>query len=250
MNSTWATRALFVGFFLLSGSFSASTNTLIIVLRTEETSIIATDSQVSTVEGSPLGTSCKTHITNNIVWATAGIRQETRGPFNIWNIAEAAINGGGTLDQIVDRFTTNTISQLSDMLPRLKSYAPETYDDLTKNGTHVVSIVFIQGTNIQTKAFFIIDKTHPEKIESATKNCPGECQADGVAVFAIGHHEAVDSIFKQSSDLWQTTGVVKTLNYLMGEQHTLTPTEVAFPVSILRITKGGDLNWLQNGACH
>ena len=65
-------------------SIGARANTLVIVLRTEQNTIIAADAKLRKTEGGADSSVCKIHISNDVSWATTGIVQEPHKSFNLW----------------------------------------------------------------------------------------------------------------------------------------------------------------------
>jgi|ERR1700722_5841932 len=235
-------------------SFFASSyargNTLVIVLRTEEASIIAADSKLAKTDGRDIGTACKIHITDQFAWATSGILNEPGGAFDIWATAETAIKAGGSFDEIVTRFDRELISQLKELPPRIKRINPRSYDEALKSG-HAATIIFVKNTDVRLSDFMLPNKADPDSIEVVDQSCPGNlCIATNSIISMMGYYEAAQAEFVHNSKIWDQMGIVPALNYLMDIQHNTTPSMVAAPVSILRIDKGGNFQWLQKGVCN
>jgi hypothetical protein len=230
---------------------SSHANTLIVVLRAVDTAFIGADSEISLPQGTEFGKTCKIHITNDLVWATAGLVLETRGPFNVYAQAETAIRDGGTLDEIATRFELRIIDQLKEMLPRYRATDPNNYYRTIKGGLNaIISVVFFKQTDLATRDFFVLDKDAPLDIQIVRHRCPGNCPVSGNAQVLIGDHEAADAeLVRIGQDFWGQKGIVGGMNYLVETQHLATPNSVDAPTSILRIDKNGTMTWMQKGLC-
>ena len=223
--------------------------TLIIVLRDDTTVIIGADSQLSNSQKMPSGNSCKIRFTNNYVWMTAGLYRD--GPFfDVWAEAQSAISAGGSLEDIVSRFERAVTNGLQEYLTGMKATQPDLYAALVARSSNVVSSIFLERTNVVTSSFSLPDANTPQNIKVARHSCPGICPAERIYRFVIGNFDAAEAELARFPTLWDTKGFVEGIKYLMEVQHQATPTDVAAPVSILRVNKDGTKQWLQNGLCN
>src|ERR1700722_9716955 len=78
--------------------------TFILVIRPEEASIIAADSKIYFADGAGPSRTCKIHFDDDVAWTAAGINSESNGSFKMDDIGRTAISGGGTFDEIANRF--------------------------------------------------------------------------------------------------------------------------------------------------
>jgi hypothetical protein len=231
------------------GSFGARANTLIIVLRTEDASIIAADSKVSKASGRDVGAACKIHVTDQFVWATAGILNDPRSTFDTWTTAETTIKAGGSFNEIVSRFDRELAGQLKELLPRIKRDDPHSYDEAVKS-SHPVTVIFIKSVDVRMSDFTLPNKEAPDRIEVIDQTCPGNlCISNPQMITMMGYSDAARAEVERNPQIWNQTGIVPALNYLMDIQHNAMPTMVAAPISILKVDKSGSLQWLQKGIC-
>ncbi len=226
----------------------AQANTLIIVLRNENLAFVAADSQVADDDGLPNGSACKINITNNHVWAFAGIFQEGGGPFNARISGETAIGAGGTLQEISSRFENTVTGDLKGFLSRFKTNKPEQYARAFKNHRVLVSVLFERNDFVTTE-FNLPNSDLPQNIEIIRHACPGDCPINGPVMLAFGDHDAVEPELDRSPNFWDSKGVIAGVNYLMEIQHRATPNSVGPPVSIIGMDHTGALQWVQKGKC-
>jgi hypothetical protein len=235
---------------ILLSSVAASANTLVILFRTEQGTVLATDSKVNVVQGQITngGLVCKMHTANNLVWATTGVVRETHGPFNLWSIADSAANSGGSLDEIVDRFLSNAVTSLREFLPRFKATNPQDYLSMTK-GHYPATAIFIRQNAVRTTWFHLPDLDTPNNIEVAKRSCPGNSCPTGTLQVLMGHHETADAMIKDHPEAFNK-GIVGGLNDVMEAQTLATPDDLSPPVDILQIDNSGGVRWLQKGSCN
>jgi hypothetical protein len=229
-------------------SIGARANTLVIVLRNEQNTIIAADSKLKKTEGGNDSSVCKIHISNDVSWATTGIVQEPHKPFNLWNITEAAIKLGGSLDDVAARIEGNVGSQLKEMLPRIKRTEPNSYKEAIRT-QFIATVILVRKDNLRMLDFLLPDKNAPENIKIVRRGCPGDLCPEGQTLLMSGFVGAANAERLRYRNLWQEKDMVGGLNYLMEIEHAAMPDFVAPPVAILKIDKGGAVEWLQKGKC-
>jgi hypothetical protein len=247
-------RVLWLGVATLTfglASGQARANTLIILLRSEQASIIAADSKVSSFQGHTDRRACKIHITDDVVWAAAGVNSETNGPFQINQIAEAAIKDGGSLDEITARFADRALAGLKTLLPELKADSPVNFDSTFKSGAAPFSVFLIKRGDARNVDIFMKDRDAPDRLEIKTRGCPGDfCPpTTGAKVNMTGVYSRAEAEMKQRPTIWREMGTAGAINYLMQVESAAEPEKVAGPVSILRIDRSGAVSWIQKGVC-
>jgi hypothetical protein len=225
---------------------TACANTLVIVLRTEEASIIAADSKVGTLEGGDNGTVCKIGTTGDFIWTTSGI--DDPSGYDVRKIIVTAIEKGGSFDDIISRFELDIVSQLKQLLVEMKKTDPIKYGEAVEHG-HVATPILIQKTNVRTRDITVPNKDDPNDIEVARYDCPGNGCRTGSSRLMTGVYDAASAEIALHPNIWEEKGTIGTINYLMDVQSRATPTIVGGPVSILRMDKSGTLSWLQKGIC-
>ena len=228
--------------------FEVRANTLIIVLRIGGIAVLAADSQVADDDGLPNGSTCKINVTNNHVFAIAGIIREGGGPLNVRATAETAIRAGGTLEEIASKFEDALADELKGFLSRFKTNKPEQYARAFQNHQVVVS-VFFEKTNFVTTTFYLPNRDFPQTIEIIRHACPGDCPVDGPLLFAFGDNGAVTAEIDRPPNIWEAKTIIPRMNYLMEIQHRATPNTVGPPVSIIAMDQTGDVQWKQKGKC-
>jgi prepilin-type processing-associated H-X9-DG protein len=245
----WIAAASIICAALFSFAWQANANTLIIILSDKNVTVIGADSQVSTPQGTPFGNVCKIHVTDNHVWATAGMMREVGAPFDVWVEAEAAIRAGGSSHEIATRFERAVTPELQELLPRLRAARPDDYARALRH-SNAVNSVFLDGVTVETMDFTVPDLNAPQIIQVIRHSCPGNCPVIGIIQLVIGDHDATDAELLRSPGFWESRGVVGGMNYLMELQHQATPLSVAGTLSILSIDKSGATQWLQKGICN
>ena len=245
-------RALLLGSFFLIAlcllSRQASANTFIIVIRTEEASLIAANSKIYYAEGAGPDRTCKIHFDDDVVWTAAGINSESNGSFKIDEIGRTAINGGGTLDEIAARFERGVEAKLKILLPKIKEQRPKDYEAIAKSQFPVTAALIRKG-ELRTVDFFMPDSNLPDKLEIRRGACPGQVCASGRLTLMMGRTAVANTELKQRPELWQQMGIIGTINYLINLVSKAEPATVGGPFSIVRVDKSGAVSWFQKGAC-
>jgi hypothetical protein len=210
--------------YCLSFSREASANTLVMVLRGEEASIIAADSKVASVKGNDLGAACKIHVSNNIAWASSGFPIDPYRGISLEAVGDEAINRGGSFDQIVLRFESAAKEWLATFLSRLRQTEPDLYDraiDVTPK--FAVSVVLLQKNFLKSSDFIIRRKDAPENVEVDRAECPGAGCPSGNGRLFMGTFDAANAELERNPGMWDQKGIVGGMNYLIGVQLTLRP---------------------------
>jgi hypothetical protein len=230
-------------------SWQARANTLIILLRSEEVSIVAADSKLRFSDGRNPSDVCKIHVDGNFVWTNSGLSSDENGLFNIVEIARTAIHASDSLNEVAARFEQEILSRLRPFLVKVKEERPFDYKEVMKSPV-VISVLVLRRNETRHIDFVVEDSAKPDHIAIRHKQCPGDaCTSSDQYVGMLGIAETANAEIIRNPQIWRQ-GVIETLNYLMKLQSNAAPETVGGPVSILRIDKSGALSWLQKGVCN
>jgi hypothetical protein len=231
-------------------SSQATANTSIIVVRTENFTVIAADSKLTTSDGTVAGTACKIHVANDVVWVEAGLKSENGGPLDVWRTIAEAVESKKSPEDLIDDLRDPLKIELSMFLRRFRIDRPDQYYKIVlMDGYNPIEIAVMQGNIMDTMFFVIPDRNDPNNIAVVAKYCPGPDCPDGNVTLELGEHRAIDEELKTHPDIWAEKGALPTLEYLIGLQSEATPMIVGPPVAVLQINKDGSIHWLEKGSC-
>ena len=227
--------AIFVIYLILSFG-SRATATSIIIYRTPKFAVIAADSKVSTEQGRYVGTVCKIHIANDIVWVEAGFMQDARGNLNIWNVVRDTLDPKDSFDNIVSNVENKITQSLGDFFGREIIEDPVRYYRMVNVDEFVpLQIAILRGT-AESRMFFVVpNRNNPTNISVMRWNCPGSDCIEGSSVIRLGYVDAIDKEWRAKPDIIPEEGIVPALNDLIGAQVKATPDIVGTPIAILGI---------------
>lgn len=196
---------------------------------------IATDSKVASLDGKMAGTTCKIHVSENYVWASAGLLFETNNSFNIEQFVPTGMGDGSDFAADVARLEAH-----------LKLVFPHLMDDVRATGASIdtanIGIALADKRDVgKVSEIFISGK------EVQHRDCPGQ-SCGQMGVFSFGEHRAIDEVLSANRKIWKNMGIITALNYLIGRQAQLTPQYVESPIAIIEITPLG-VQWDQKGKC-
>jgi len=206
---------------------TAAHATSILALYTPQYVYIASDAQISALNGNESLKGCKIHTENKFAWASAGLLYQTAGPFDVRRIAADALKDGVTFSHAVDGFHAEIIRHFPDVVRRAKN-------DGVKDGLRIdIVVAAFDGGNLRVSQISVGEDGLPSR-----KDCPSQACGD-MGVFLLGEHRAVDKILDVRHAIWRELGIVNAMKFLINAQAQETPSVVSGPFAVLQLTSRG-----------
>lgn len=241
--------ALFLAAFPIRSAYS----TTIIALRTDEEAYVAADSKIAAVDGSQPTHGCKLKVIGDVVFASAGLLKETKGPYDIQETARQAIEAGGTLEEIVTRFKAEVFHVYPAVLQHLRQADIQAYSTLLWKRA-IIQTVFVHAQSgvihMASLSFQPSDASAAATIKTTSVECPGPTCPGALMVGVLGENSAVVQRLDREPTIWRDEQIVPALNHLIDLQALATPDFVSPPVAIISVAKGGQVSWIEPGLCH
>jgi hypothetical protein len=229
---------------------SASATT-VILFRTPDFVVVAADSKVSTPDGVNVGLTCKIHVSDNLVWVEAGFIEEPGGKFNIADIIRDAVHSDKSFEENVPDIKNAVLEKLSNFLPGYKERSPVVYNKAVPfDNFPAVQLLLVRGTSVARLDFIIEHKETPGRISIIEHDCvSGNCPEGEAFSYRMGTTEALDAEWHDHPSIISEMGVADAFVHLIKVQSDKTRSVVGGPVSVLRIQKDGQIEWLRPGYC-
>jgi len=243
--------SLFLSLVLLSPI--AADATAIVAVRSPEGIVIAADSlmTVKTTQGSVSMGECKIRRTGEVFYALAGLSRDPERGFDVWQLTGDSLAGLERLETAADRVAAAVESGLRRELQRVRSEAPELYNaHLGRRSDPLVRLLLAAVEEGTPRLIFLgfrqktVQDGEPAIIVER-RSCPGDCKADGVSLFFLGEHEAMDACLKREKVNWREPA--ETARLLLEEEIRARTPGVGPPVDLLRIDREGAV-WIARKA--
>jgi hypothetical protein len=219
------------------------TGTIVLVIQMSGSVYVGVDSKVISI-GAEIANVLprpKIHQVGDVVFAHAGIFKDKLGKIDVESAANASIAEGGTLEQIVDRFTTVMAPQLSAALPDIRAQNPSYFKDKLKRPLEMLFVSARGGTPQVIVVFFeMVDPAPADLAFQATRlRCPGDCPKAGATTIALGEHDAADRFLDEHPEVLRSRGPVTAIQDAIAHQASVTPDFVSLPVVMVSIDQLG-----------
>jgi hypothetical protein len=235
-----AFRKAFFG--LLCVSFSHATS--IVVIRTPDHIIVASDSLFRTGSGQEMG--CKIKHEGVVYFATAGIVENDHTGFNVNNIAQLAIQQGFyDVKSSARLFSSMVITPFAGALEELRRKHPDFYARHVEHRPQPLQVVFMRRS--AAPAFVVIYLTVespigvPVKVRSHSVECPGDGCPNGYGARLLGDTDAAQRASEVNA-FWGA-GEVEGVRKLVEAEIAAAPDSVGPPIDILRLDINGP-HWI------
>jgi hypothetical protein len=220
-------------------TWTRSQATTILVLYTPNAVFFGADSRL-VIEGRQRaedGTVCKIHISDNLVWASAGLLAEAAGPFDLRTIAAHALRDDSSFRSAVRRLKSDVASQYQ----AFRNRAIEDGVNPTTANTNIAISGFDKHARLTVLHFGRSD---------SRISCPGKkCPEFGLE--ELGEHRRIDSILNKDGyfyRIWKEKGIPAAFRYLISAEEAARPQTVGGPISVLQLDKTGP-HWIYPGVC-
>ena len=211
--------------------------TVIIAMRFDEMIYIGVDSKIIVVGNGNVSAppENKIHVENNVVFAHAGIFRDTSGQFNIREAAVKAIEKGGMLNEIVDRFVADVKPKICAAFKEIREFDVAAF--AKHNRADIIFASNIGGVAAMDIVTFNADVLYPTEvtvIDTRTR-CPGSCDPNN-ALVTLGVCSESDKFMKNNQGTAKSDPI-KIIEEAIGKQGECTPDSVALPATIISISR-------------
>jgi hypothetical protein len=217
--------------------------TIVLVIQMPSSVYVGVDSRVISIgtEIENVVPQAKIHQVEDVVFAHAGIFKDKLGKIDVESAANASIAEGGTLEQIVDRFTRVIDPQLSAALPDIRAQNPSYFKEKLKRPLEMLFVSARGGTRQVIVVFFeMVDPTASDLTFHATRlRCPGDCPKADATTIALGEHHAADQFLDTHPEVLRSEGPVAAIQEAIAHQASVTPDYVSLPAVIVSIDQSG-----------
>ncbi len=228
------TRNLFLLLFAAVCIFPVHATT-ILVLYTPEAVFIASDSKIASTDMKVTWFGCKIHVTENYVWASAGLSFELDGPFSLEKLVPQVLGNEVPSTTSLDRLEFQIRSAFESLIPKLTLIG----FDLNKAN---IGVAIVDTRTIgKVYEMFITTKTFVREQYPG-----GDMSPHGFVAF--GEHGKVDELVAARPQMFREMGIGPALNYLINEQEMATPEYVAGEIALVQVDSTG-AHWTQKAAC-
>lgn len=221
--------------------------TTVVVFRTPSCVAAASDSKVIVVGEDSLSlTGDKIHQVDDMLFAQAGLLQDTLGDFNIPSAVRLAHLPGESIRSTADRVVWLIRDSLIHVLKCIRS-SHQAYFAEHLDGKYVVYLVFFgfdaaltgQPAVLHCRNFRAYAQGNNIEIEVSCNDCPSPGVADNV-IYAFGETTAIDACLDQTPAYLKNAGeLVQGLRGLIEIAIQDKPQLVGPPVRVVVFTKEG-----------
>lgn len=215
------------------------TATTIIIVRTRNLVIIASDSkaQYQGAQGRPQV--CKIAKQNETYFVVAGIAQDTSRGFLANRVISNAIARGSTFDEQADAVESDMLEALARELGSMRTENPEEFKfAVTGDAPSTIGLVTVEGGVPKVVVLSFIYDHVTGKISVKRDSCPGTCDGE-YSIIQIGHVLPPDEFAKATGSPTQIA------TKLVQMEIDREPREVGPPIEVLEIRPDESL-WLQD----
>jgi|ERR1700722_20257926 len=227
--------------------------TAIAVIWTPNGAIFGADAKLVTGEGKDAGTTCKIgQISNNILFAEAGILRVRIVGIDFMSIISGALASDGTLDQRIAKVESAVVPVLTNIVnaPLIRPGLLERIrTDHRTEGLQVAIVAFDGDRSRAIVRNFLAapDEAARIKIKIERDGCPGGPTCASSQLFSFGQHEEMDAA-RTNPEIWKTTPA-ETIQRLLTIASNAHPESVGPPFSVAIINKN-TISWPVPGACN
>ena len=204
---------------------------------------IAADS-MARHQRSPDDLRCKIHIiTNDCVFAMAGMYENRIPPFDLFSFGESACRSPGDLKQRADAFLLSVFPAIRSVTGALAKNEPDYFKQFI--GKPVVEVLFVGNYNgrlsIFARGVILLPNGNlkPETAEAVSDN----------DYFFAGANQEIKAYVNSHPGIWKR-GVIAAARRLVAIEIDAYPGIVAEPISILTVYASGHRGWINPGKCN
>lgn len=233
----WLRVAATIG--ALSALLPSCSATTIVIIRTRNLVVIASDSKAQYQGAQGLPQVCKIAKQNETYFVVAGIAQDTGRGFFANRIISNAIARSSTFDEQANTVESDMLDALAKELGSMRTENPEEFKfAVTGNTPSTIGLVTVEDGVPKVVVLSFIYDPATGKISVKHDSCPGTCGGE-YSVIQMGH-------VLPSEEFGKATGSpVQVATKLVQMEIDREPGEVGPPIEILEI-QPGESRWLQD----
>ena len=221
--------------------------TTIIVVRTSDFVIIATDSKATYIGNPGPPAVCKIYNSGPLYFAIAGLDHDTRRNFYANAIVAGNFSAAGKFDNQVAKVERAISAALLTELSRIRLEDPGTYAFTVRPRKDVLSIVMAEWQDgiphLAARGFSW--KANPAPAIAISRvTCPGDC-SDGRELVSLGERNAAQKFMRDNSG--ENFDLPSLAAKLVQLEIADSPSDVGPPISEMRLDKDG-ATWISNDA--
>jgi hypothetical protein len=225
------------------------TATTIVAIWTPGAVIIGTDGKA--IRGGDLARPeaiCKVHIRNNVAIAFTDFIGSPYSGFFALDYASTAVDGDGPFDKKVAEFERLVSEPLSKAVNVIRTTNPQGYsrDFLGKSLLQAVFAGFDGDTPRMKYLRFDIDESQTPVRAAVTQRVEFPSRGEVSPVWPLGRNAAILDYLKRNAGFYESalSNPRAEVHKLIELQINAEPDWVGYPITIVRITKGGPV-WLE-----
>ena len=222
---------------------SPSEGSVIVVIRTADEIVMAADSLLSSTS-EPSAYTCKIRQVGDSFFAVSGIGDDPDTGYDVWDIADKALNTAGSLENRVAYFESVVQPQLIKELQHIRERAPALYVKY-KDTISSLDIIFCGVENgalvFYHRGFKAVGDETISLIPSS-QDCAANCDSE-THIPLLGHADAITRLRDNNGITGQPELWMVARNLVKAEIDSGDP-KVGGDIDVLRITKSGN-QWIQ-----
>lgn len=217
----------------------ASFATTIVIVRTRNVVVIASDSKAQYQGAQGLPQVCKIAKQNETYFVVAGIAQDTRRGFFANRIVSSAIRRSSTFIEQANAVESDMLEALAKELGSMRTENPEEFKfAVTGNAPSTIGLVTVEGGVPKVMVLSFIYDQVSGKMSVKRDSCPGTCEGE-YSIIQMGH-------VLPSEDFAKATGSpTQVATKLVQMEIEREPHEVGPPIEVLEI-RPAEGQWLQD----
>ena len=230
-------RSLLVA--VLLGTASPCFATTIVIVRTRNIVVIASDSKAQYQGAQGLPQVCKIAKQNETYFVVAGLAHDTGRGFLANRVISSAIARGNTFEEQSNAVATDMLDALGKELAQLKAEEPDGFKfAVSGNSPSSIALVTVESGILKVAVLSFPYDKETGKMSVERELCPGNCK-DDYTIFQMGHVLPDEEFEKTSGSPAQ---VARTL---VEREIAREPNEVGPPIEILEVRPGAS-EWLSD----
>jgi hypothetical protein len=216
--------------------------TVVLAIRTTDAIHVGIDSKVIVIDAD-IGSAPaeeKSHKEGDVVFAHAGIFKDKLGKLDVAGTARTSIRAGGSLEQIVIKFTMDIEPQLLAVLPEIRAQNPQYFREKLKRPEEIL-FASMGADNVPKMIVVIFEKVEEGdtiKLKSTRQSCPPDCPGE-ITSIGLGEHAAADAYLDSHQSVLRQEGAATAIHEAIKAQAAATPEYVALPVKMWSIDQQG-----------
>ena len=224
---------------LTCGALPSSFATTIVIVRTRNLVVIASDSKAQYAGAQGLPQVCKIARQNETYFVVAGIAQDTGRGFLASRIVSNAIARSSSFDQQANAVESAMLAALAKELGSMRTENPEEFKfAVTADSPSTIGLVTVEGGVPKVMVLSFIYDNASGNISVKRDSCPGTCGSE-YSIIQMGHVLPPDDFAKATGSPTQVA------TKLVEMEIAREPQEVGPPIEVLEI-RPDESQWVQD----